>query len=417
MNILTANPEVWRKTIFILTYDENDGFFDHIPPFQSPHGESGKSSDGLDCSLDYLDAEQDRKFKPKSALRSNSIGLGFRVPMIVASPWSRGGAVCSQVFDHTSVIQLMETVLSHQLGKPIWETNISPWRRAVCGDLSSAFRQGVEAIKDQADDENTSEPMAALAFIDRDEYLTDIHRSQFKNVPQGVTPLSDEQIIALRSIGEKPMMPQQEAGTRPACPLPYELVCDGSLNAKRTAFEIVLEAKKNRFGDRSSGAPFIAYIETTDGVMVKHYAVEAGGRVVDSFELNRFSTGVYSIRVHGPNGFYRYWTGDKNDPELVTSVYENCSLLDSSVCKYMLHIRSQATSHTIAIQLLDNAYGNPRQELLLAPQREGHLGVDLTTSQQWYDFTLSCHAYPNYQCVYAGHVENGRWTTSDPQMS
>ena len=37
MDILTKNPEVWKKTIFILCYDENDGYFDHVPPFVVPN--------------------------------------------------------------------------------------------------------------------------------------------------------------------------------------------------------------------------------------------------------------------------------------------------------------------------------------------------------------------------------------------
>ena len=65
--------------------------------------------------------------------------LGFRVPMVIASPWSRGGCVCSQVFDHTSVLQLLEKLLSNKTGRVILEPNINSWRRAVCGDLTSAF--------------------------------------------------------------------------------------------------------------------------------------------------------------------------------------------------------------------------------------------------------------------------------------
>lgn len=417
MNILTANPEVWRKTIFILTYDENDGFFDHVPPFQAPYDGTGKSSAGLDCSLDYLDAEQDRQFKPKASLRSNSIGLGFRVPMIIASPWSRGGAVCSQIFDHTSVIQLMETVLSYQSGKQIRETNISPWRRAICGDLSSAFRKDVNAGRGQTTSANKNEQMAALAFIERDEYLTDIHRAQFKNVPDTFTPLTDEQIHVLRSGKRHPLMPTQEPGTRPACPLPYELVCDGSLDSNRTAFEIVLEAKKKRFGDRAVGAPFIAYIDTSSGVMVKHYAVEAGGRITDSFELDQFEDGVYSVRVHGPNGFYRFWTGDKNDPTFAMHVDEICEPRNSSACKFVLDLRSESNSEKFAVQVQDNAYGNPSRDILLAPQQETRIEYDLDASHQWYDFTLAVPSHPKYQRIYAGHVENNNWTTSDPQMA
>ena len=58
LNILTNNPDVWKKTVFILTYDENDGYFDHVPPFVAPHPrrpETGLVSAGIDTSLDYVD--------------------------------------------------------------------------------------------------------------------------------------------------------------------------------------------------------------------------------------------------------------------------------------------------------------------------------------------------------------------------
>ncbi|MFN7874796.1 MAG: phosphocholine-specific phospholipase C [Pirellula sp.] len=417
INILTANPEVWRKTIFVLTYDENDGFFDHVPPFQAPHEGSGKSSAGLNCSLDYLDAEQDRQFKTKAALRSNSIGLGFRVPMIIASPWSRGGAVCSQVFDHTSVIQLMETVLSHQLGKQIRETNISPWRRAICGDLSSAFKNGDDAGQSQSLKVDQKEKIEGLNFIERDEYLADIHRAQFKDIPNTFAPLTVGQLTAIRNGKRHPSMPIQEAGTRPSCPLPYELACNGSLNANRTAFEFTLEAKRDRFEDRAVGAPFIAYIDTSSGLMVRHYAVDAGGKLSDAVDLSQFTDGVYSIRLHGPNGFYRFWSGDKNDPTIAIAETEVCEPGSSSDCIFILQLSSETTREKVALKTHDNAYGSPSQEVLLAPQQKTQMEFDLKSSSQWYDLTLSAPEHPHYQRIYAGHVENNKWTTSDPQMA
>src|SRR6202042_2209092 len=106
LDILTRNPEVWKKTIFVLTYDENDGYFDHVPPFVAPdpgNPESGKTSPGIDASVEYLQLAQDLKRDPAKEPRGGPLGLGYRVPLVVASPWSRGGYVCSQVFDHTSV--------------------------------------------------------------------------------------------------------------------------------------------------------------------------------------------------------------------------------------------------------------------------------------------------------------------------
>jgi phospholipase C len=106
---LTADPDVWASTVLLINYDENDGFFDHLQPPVAPPGTRDEFVDGM------------------------PIGLGPRVPMLVASPFSRGGHVCSQVFDHTSVIRFMESLTG------VIEPNISAWRRRVCGDLMSAF--------------------------------------------------------------------------------------------------------------------------------------------------------------------------------------------------------------------------------------------------------------------------------------
>src|SRR5262249_19276704 len=70
---------------------------------------------------------------PGEFVAGQPIGLGPRVPMLIVSPWSRGGHVCSEVFDHTSVIRFLEILTG------VAEPNISAWRRQVCGDLTSPF--------------------------------------------------------------------------------------------------------------------------------------------------------------------------------------------------------------------------------------------------------------------------------------
>lgn len=110
LEALAANPDVWAKTLFILNYDENDGLFDHVPPPTPPAGTPQEFVDGV------------------------PIGAGFRVPCILVSPWTAGGWVCSQPFDHTSVLQLLEKVTG------VREPNISAWRRQTFGDLTSALR-------------------------------------------------------------------------------------------------------------------------------------------------------------------------------------------------------------------------------------------------------------------------------------
>src|SRR5215471_2297780 len=143
LDILTQNSETWKKTIFILCYDENDGYFDHIPPFTPPtpdRPDTGLCSKAIDPEMEFVRLDEDAKHHAAQIARGGPIGLGYRVPLIIASPWSRGGMVNSQVFDHTSILQFLEKLLSHRTGKVIREPNISAWRRAVCGDLTSVFR-------------------------------------------------------------------------------------------------------------------------------------------------------------------------------------------------------------------------------------------------------------------------------------
>jgi phospholipase C len=111
---LASNPEVWAKTVFIIDYDENDGIFDHVAPPIPPKDTPGEFVKGV------------------------PIGGGFRVPCIIVSPWTAGGWVCSQPFDHTSVLQFVEKITR------VTESNITPWRRQTFGDLTAAFRFDAE---------------------------------------------------------------------------------------------------------------------------------------------------------------------------------------------------------------------------------------------------------------------------------
>jgi phospholipase C len=120
LQALTSNPTVWSKTALFATYDENGGFFDHVPPPVPPPGTPGE----------YLSVE------PLPSIAGGirgPIGLGFRVPMLVVSPFSRGGLVCSNTFDHPSLLRFLETRFGAEV------PNLSAWRRSVTGDLTSAF--------------------------------------------------------------------------------------------------------------------------------------------------------------------------------------------------------------------------------------------------------------------------------------
>jgi phospholipase C len=121
---LMANPVVWAKTVLFSTYDENGGFFDHVPPPTAPPGTAGEYV--------TVPAVPDPSVEGNPAI-TGPIGLGFRVPMMVISPFSRGGFVSSGLFDHTSVLRFLETRFGAEV------PNLSAWRRATVGDMTSAF--------------------------------------------------------------------------------------------------------------------------------------------------------------------------------------------------------------------------------------------------------------------------------------
>ncbi len=120
LSALVSNPEVWSKTVLFHMYDENDGFFDHVPPPVAPNGTPGES-----VTVSPLPGDAGGFAGP--------VGMGFRVPMLVLSPFSRGGHVASQVFDHTSQLRFLE----ERFG--VKAPNISAWRRKTAGDLTSTL--------------------------------------------------------------------------------------------------------------------------------------------------------------------------------------------------------------------------------------------------------------------------------------
>ena len=401
LDILTRNPEVWKKTIFILTYDENDGYYDHVPPFVAPHPDlpgSGAASPGIDTRL-----EQDSHGHPA--------GLGYRVPMVIASPWSRGGKVCSQVFDHTSVLQFLEVFLSHKTGETIRETNIGEWRRAVCGDLTSAFGPSDE----------TRDP--ALVAVEHDPFVGRIHRSQFRDDPVSFKKLSEAEIRDVReNPWSSPVLPRQEAGLRPSCALPYELHAEGRLNRESGAFEIGFEASDRRFGEKSAGAPFQVYApgwyyaddaaSYTDAPAPKEecrrwsFAVSAGGRVEYSWPLASFEGGYYNLRTYGPNGFYREYAGDEADPALgIETRYSD----DRLVFRF-----ENRGAGPLELLIVDRAYGGKPVGLILAPGASEVLPVELAASFRWYDLGVTVAGAERFSRRYAGRVETGEPGMSDP---
>jgi phospholipase C len=191
LNTLVSNPAVWQKTALIITYDENGGFFDHVPPPTPPAGTPGES-----LTVSPLPSDASGVAGP--------IGLGFRVPTLVVSPFSRGGLVCKDTFDHTSLLRFIETRFGAEV------PNLTAWRRSAVGDLTRAFNfvkvdPSVPTLPqpNPADNRITMSNCATSAPLD----LATDSTNSLKDLEQTVTSPYPVTVNSSR--------PPQEAGTAP----------------------------------------------------------------------------------------------------------------------------------------------------------------------------------------------------------
>lgn len=392
LDILTRNPEVWKKTIFILTYDENDGYFDHIPPFVPPHTDrpqAGAVARDIDTRDEYVTAAQEkiRTGNPEATLDS-PIGLGFRVPLIVASPWTKGGWVNSEVFDHTSGLQFLEHFLQRKTGKQVKETNISSWRRLVCGDLTSVFRPATVA------------DVPPLEALGRDAYVERIYRAREKALPGNYKPVDPA----------APYWPQQEPGTKPACALPYNPSVTARLDRDRRNLTVRFGAAGGMSKTKSIGVPFrvhamVPYLTDDQPGRTWNFAVREGEPLSYNWPLTEFGGGVYHLQVHGPNGFFCEFKGSALDPDLQVDV-----LTDASTGNLKVVCSSESKLNLL---VKDVSYNRP------AHRSNGtgeSIWVDLAATQGWYDIVIETADYPGFYQRFAGHVETGKPSITDPLM-
>ncbi len=415
LDILTKNEAVWKKTIFIVTYDENDGYFDHIPPFTSPdlsEPDGGKYSKSIDPTAEYIRVEDELAMGiSKGGSRGAPIGLGYRVPLLIASPWSRGGKVCSQVFDHTSSLQFLEHFLNQKFGLAIKDENITEWRRTVCGDLTAAF-----------DPYNGSES-DRIAFLKRDPFIGKIRNANDKPAPTGYKLFDAEEIEQIRRAPHRSaLLPKQEEGISISSALPYELYVNGCLGDNRKGFEINMHVGKNIFGNRSAGSPFSVYASNgflnKDGKYEKmrnwQYAVAAGDTLTDDWAIDAFETKNYHLKVYGPNGFYREFNGNQDDPAIaVECVYEKDRSNPRKLTGNVQLLFQKIKDKEFNISIEDKAYGLKTIHRKVSSS-DSQVVIDLHENFGWYDFEIRIEGYQSYRQRYAGRVETGKRGYTDP---
>lgn len=339
---LWANPELWASTVVLINFDENDGFFDHVIPPEPPPGTAGEFVQGL------------------------PVGLGPRVPMTVVSPWSSGGWVNSEVFDHTSVLRFLEVVTG------VREPNISAWRRAVCGDLTSCFDFGS-------------------------------HHPAVPTLP-AIAPLLDqadrERALPAVSAPSGPQtMAKAEPRTRRARPPVYRLT--GNVAVDRVSGKVTVALANP--GRRS--AALHAYQYTRWPLHSEALFVPTAG-THDYRVDTTLSDGRYDLAVHGPDGFLREFAGtvvpgprtDVGLPEV------SVELLRGRTDMVRLRLRNAGVPE-VRFTLVAGSGSAPQRTVYV---RGGH-STDLhwPAAQHRYDVLITANTREGFRYRFAGAISAG----------
>ena len=359
LDALTSNPEVWSKTALFINWDENDGFFDHvIGPYPNVGGLAGQSTVPLDNEL----------FAGQAGTPGGSkgvvgpYGLGVRVPLLVVSPWSKGGWVCSEVFDATSLIRFIEARFG------VDEPNITPWRRAVCGDLTSAF--------DFASASDRVPPLPPVTAYEPD---------QSKPPPPPYHPVPP-------AVGS---VPSQERGARPSRRLGYRF--DVIFDANPVTLDLAVKNPGNL------GVHLQARSLTVPGAPYS-FTIGAGDILATALP----NPGTYDLSLHGPNGFFRHFAGSP-DTVLRVQVQANHAAGEVGLRITAASVRNRRP----LVVIVTNAYG-PDRRIRLHGTIE--LTVDTRHSGGWYDLALSTPSDASFSYQLAGRLESRARLTSDPQL-
>lgn len=354
LDALTADPGLWGRTVLLVMYDENDGYFDHMVPPQPPTpvlpGASTVSTAGEVHDVVNLG------HRPTYSRDMLPYGLGPRVPMFAVSPWSKGGFVNSQVFDHTSVIRFIEARFG------VAEPNISPWRRAICGDLTTAF--------------DFTEPRPTPARRISTAGFRSMADDEVSTLPAPSVPDGPGTLLA------------QEPGQRPARALPYALAADFAGSAERV--ELVLR------NTGAAGACFYVYRDGGEHPPLR-YTVAAAHQLAVTLPA-----GAGQLSLYGPNGFFRAYVPGKGG-------FRTLAQPRPDGCLHL--VLANASASPVCVRIRDNAYGAPECDLAIAANRTHQLALHLAASDHWYDVTLQAGSA---QWRLAGHVETGAASLTDP---
>jgi phospholipase C len=246
LEALMGNQDLWNSTALFITYDEHDGYFDHVLPPAPETSVTNELIDGL------------------------PIGLGNRVPMIIASPWTRGGYVDSNTYNHTSMLQFLETWTG------VRAANITDWRRSISGDLTAAF--------------DFARPDFSIPDLpDTVPLIT--QSDQEKSFPPVTTPPEGSQTF-----------PVQEPGFRPHRPSMHQPHADAVVYRGSGQVTATLSVRGK------VGASLAVYPDNFLPPTATPFTVVHGSDQTYTWDTTK-TAGQYAFSVYGPDGFLTSFAG------------------------------------------------------------------------------------------------------------
>lgn len=295
--------------------------------------------------------------------------------MLIVSPWTTGGWVCSQVFDHTSVLRFLEARFD------IPEPNISAWRRSLCGDLTAAFNFA-------------SPPEPSIPHFEVPKRIISQHR------PYHVPDVQS--------------MPKQEPGVRKSRALPYEFFVHARLRDQET--DAVMEKVWIDFANTGeAGVGFYVYNGVKPDDNPRRYTISANKSLSD-YWLTKEVNGAYDLSIYGPNGYHCHFGGNVEEVRTHGKAHPE------------VKVRYDVTKGDLSLTLTNfgsapctfkvvNAYNKDASHsysVTAGASVDDHW--ELGTSSNWYDLSITVAEMPSYMRRFAGHVETGRPGTSDPAV-
>jgi len=345
LSAIASNQATWDSTVVFYNFDENDGFFDHVVPPTAP---SGTADEWVD---------------------SAPIGMGPRVPMTVISPWSAGGTVCSQVFDHTSPLQFVELVTGVQCA------NISAWRRTVAGNLTGALNLSATEV----------------AFP-----------TNLPNTATLVTEANSEESLPAPTVPSSGALPAQETGDRPeASSLGYVFNTTSWVNTSTEKFWF------QTVSAGSLGGGFASYVQNTRTFDSWQYTLPAGGTISDYFSAVTYGGGPYDVDVHGPDGYLRGFTGNVKTILSSTTAHPEAYVVDNqdgkTLALTMTNTGSVSCTFTIGVNVAYLASGGSTQTVTVAAGGTATATLAATSAGR-YDYTVTANTGDNFGRRFAGRL-------------